>query len=358
MLLSSIRSRLTLAIMLGSTALMILLSISMMWFMRWVAERDAEKILTAASRKIQAELNNGEQHYAISEVISENSDMLKVDDLAMLIVDAKGRVIQKSQSIVPIWPGGKNNEWRVASLPTATHTIVIGFPWRNIENGLRNQALILLSVSLSVILCSTVGAWWLVGRTLLPISSLAQQAQNVSAENLNLHLVPSSQDTEVVQLVATLNSLLKRISLTAAAKGRFHAAASHELRTPLQILSGHLEVALSQERTGPEYRQAMEEANRQTQHLTSLTRDLLLLNQLDTAACPPGEPIDISDICQRTLSHFQPLMAQRNLNLQASLSAELIKIFSSSRFIALTPRVTPKPAATVWGWQFVRRLRL
>jgi two-component system heavy metal sensor histidine kinase CusS len=126
-----------------------------------------------------------------------------------------------------------------------------------------------------------------------------------------------------VELVGTFNNLLSRLRETAEAKGRFYAAASHELRTPLQALSGHLEVALSRPRSADEYHGTLEEALRQTKRLISLVRDLLFLNQMETAAnallC---EQVSITEICERELRQLQPLIAQRGLQVTTALEAD------------------------------------
>jgi signal transduction histidine kinase len=198
-----------------------------------------------------------------------------------------------------------------------------------LAQGQRLQRLELLLLSLCTVLVVAGGAWVLVGRTLSPIRRLAVQASAASVElrhagdrqvaNLRVRLRAPSQDAEVVELVETLNGLLARLAETAAVKGRFYAAASHELRTPLQALSGHLEVALSRERTAEEYETVLHEAHRQTARLTSLVRDLLLLHQLDSPAARPQEPVDLAEVCDGAPGQLAPLIDARGLRLSADL---------------------------------------
>ncbi|MCG3204681.1 MAG: Adaptive-response sensory-kinase SasA [Elusimicrobia bacterium] len=63
---------------------------------------------------------------------------------------------------------------------------------------------------------------------------------------------------------------------------KFSADASHELRAPLTALRGNLEVALRKERSIPEYREVLQEALEETENLSRLTQDLLLLAQTDS----------------------------------------------------------------------------
>jgi signal transduction histidine kinase len=273
-------------------------------------------------------LSSGEQHVdSVSEFIEEERDALRADNLAIRVVDRDGRTVLTSQKRVPAWPRMKDDGWRVTTVQLGLGTAVIGVPWEDTENALRTQTLVLAAVGLCVVLAAAGGAWMLVGRTLSPIGLLSREAQAASGDSLPVRLNAPSRDAEIVELVATLNHLLARVSKTTAAKGRFHAAASHELRTPLQALSGHLEVALSQECTADEYRATVAEALAQTQRLSSLVRDLLLLHELDVAVnAHPKEPVSVAEICERALAQLQPLLAQRSLHLHAELTAEGIAL--------------------------------
>src|SRR5262249_35450471 len=145
-----------------------------------------------------------------------------------------------------------------------------------------------------------------------------------SAESLHLQLATPSDDAEIVELVGTLNGLLERLAESAAAKGRFYAAASHELRTPLQALSGHLELAVSKPRTEREYQQIVGEALQQTRRLIALSQDLLTLHRLETATyTPPSESIDVSDVCCLSLSAMAPLAEKRNLILHSKVAEHM-----------------------------------
>lgn len=62
---------------------------------------------------------------------------------------------------------------------------------------------------------------------------------------------------------------------------KFTADASHELRIPLTSLRGHLEVALRKERSPQEYRDTIQNALEEAEHLSQLTKDLLFLAQGD-----------------------------------------------------------------------------
>jgi signal transduction histidine kinase len=164
-----------------------------------------------------------------------------------------------------------------------------------------------------------LGAWVIVGRTLKPLRSLSRQAD----QSTGTRLVSPSSDHEMVELVTTINSLLDRIEATAEAKTQFYAAASHELRTPLQALNGHIDTALSKERSDGEYRVALVEAQKQTQRLTTLTRDILTLHQLQAVQVDPDERADIVASVRTSIAELEPLIEARKLAISVDIPSEL-----------------------------------
>ena len=323
MRLDSIRARMTLTLTLATAVLMLLVCGGLIAYSRHLAERSAAELLRTMAESIEADLNDGDQHYALAEVIDENRSRLQANNLALVILNSQGRVLQKSQQDVPLAAQPNDNTWHVASVHYKDYVILIGLPWEKTEAALKSEALLLLTLGLFVTLLSSVGAWWLVGRTLTPIHRLSQQANAASAENLQLRLTASSKDAEIVELVGTINALLERIARVAAIRSRFYAAASHELRTPLHVLAGSLEVALNRERSREEYRDALHVADTQARQLTALVRDLLCLNQLDfMPTLPPDETVDLPDMLCHTLASFQSISERKHLNVTTDLPSD------------------------------------
>ena len=95
---------------------------------------------------------------------------------------------------------------------------------------------------------------------------------------------------EISRLAETLNEMLARLEAAFAHERRFVADASHELRTPLALLKTELEVALRRPRSHDELEQALRSASEETDRLTRLAEDLLLIARSDAggSADSPG----------------------------------------------------------------------
>ncbi len=317
---NSIRARMTAGFALFIAALMLGVCAAFFATTKRADRQSADARLDLAAQEIKRELSDDKSRLDNpAEFLREENDEWRAADLAVLIVDKRGRVVAQSQREAPPWPL-RGDAWRTRQFRAGAMTVVVGVEWSETEAALRERTLLLLALSTLVVALSSLGAWVLVGRTLSPIDRLARGAKEASIQTLRVRLDAPSRDAEIVRLVDTLNDLLARLAQTAAARGRFYAAASHELRTPLQALSGHLEVALSRPREAAEYEIALDEARAQTERLTSLVQDLLLLNQLDAdTSRPPGTLLDVAEICVNELAPLRALAAERELSIELDL---------------------------------------
>ena len=326
MMLSSIRARLTATFSLCLGLAMIAAVCCLIWYISHSAERNADAALAAVAGKVAVETEDARDCYDRDDLIEELAEDLHGSNLALSITDRRGHLVAKSQRNAPLLSSVHDFNWRVRVVRLDNgDTVVIGQRWDKTRSILRSYAIALIFLGAFVALIASAGAWLLVGRALRPISLLARQARASSTDNLAVNLELPSQDHEMVELVDTLNGLLRRVTETAAGKGRFYSAASHELRTPLQALSGHLELALSRDRSKEEYKAATGEAYAQTKRLVSLVRALLMLYQLDApSALPLKEQVDLVSTCKGSLSQLRPLIEERGLTINLQAPAELM----------------------------------
>jgi signal transduction histidine kinase len=315
----------TMLFTLATTGLMLLVSGAIVAYSAHSAQRAADRVLAITARRVRSELAEEGGLKSAAELVREENEVLERADGAITVVGADGRILGQSRHKVPRWPRAGDDGWRVEVVEAPNASIVIGIPWWKSRALLWNQALILLGLVLCVAVVTAAGAWVLVGRTLLPIRMLARQTDAASAASLSVQLDAPSDDAELVELVATLNRLLRDLTRTAAEQGRFYAAASHELRTPLQALSGHLELALTRPRDREEYHAVVEEAYGQTRRLSRLVRELLLLNQLhQRTSRPPSEPTDLAETLDLVLHQLRGAVKENAVQVVTRVPPEAV----------------------------------
>jgi signal transduction histidine kinase len=317
---NSIRARMTRSFAAYTALLMVLVCCAFFNYARRSDRKRTDVALAAISVDIEQVIKRHPGRYIEpQQLIHEEIEDWRAADIAVFFVDRKGRIVARSQTTLPPWPL-RDDSWRVRQIAAPGMTIVAAKPWQRTENEERQRALLLLVLCMAVVAASAGGAWVLVGRTLQPIDALTAQALEASTDNLHVRLAAPSPDGEIERLVATFNGVLARLEETSSQRGYFYAAASHELRTPLQALTGHLEVSLSRRRNADEYREALGEAHRQAERLSSLVQELLLLNQIETGVSRPGGlPLDLADICHAEIERVRAEAQARGLELALAL---------------------------------------
>jgi two-component system OmpR family sensor kinase len=185
---------------------------------------------------------------------------------------------------------GLDEPARLLALPvvrgSSNLVLIVGATRENRAETLRSlRNAFLIGGPLALILASLAG-YGLAGAALRPIEAMRRRAADISATSLDDRLpVPPTQD-EVSRLGETLNAMLARIGDGLARERRFVADASHELRTPLSLLKTELELALRHARTTEELESAIRAAAEDTERLSRIADDLLLLARAEQGRVP------------------------------------------------------------------------
>jgi two-component system OmpR family sensor kinase len=135
------------------------------------------------------------------------------------------------------------------------------------------------------LLLAAVAGYALAAGALRPVEAMRRRAAAVTAMRPGRLPVPRSRD-EVSRLASTLNDMLERLEAALQHERRFVSDASHELRTPLALLRAELELALRRPRSAGELERALRSAAEETERLTRLAEDLLLIARADQGALP------------------------------------------------------------------------
>ena len=199
-------------------------------------------------------------------------------------------------------------------------TIVTGLPTSDVDDTLLTVLVIFGVVGAIALIGGTTAGIVIIRRQLAPLSRVSEAARQVADLELDrgevrlptpiVKVDPASADTEIGQLGSALNRMLDRIAGALSARHasetrvrQFVADASHELRTPLAAIRGYTELAQRKRDDLPDdVAHAMSRVESETERMTQLVEDMLLLARLDTGRPLEREQVDLSRLVVDTVS--------------------------------------------------------
>jgi signal transduction histidine kinase len=197
-----------------------------------------------------------------------------------------------------------SGEWRYLAVPARGGTVVVARSLAPRAESLRRLFRELLVAAPLALLLASVAGYGLAAAALRPVEAMRRRAAAVSATSPGRLPVPAGKD-EISRLATTLNEMLERLEAAFEHERLFVANASHELRTPLAMLRTELELALRRPRSHDELHDAVSSAAQETNRLSQLAEDLLLIARADQGGLPiRTERIAADDLLSEVAERF------------------------------------------------------
>jgi two-component system OmpR family sensor kinase len=153
---------------------------------------------------------------------------------------------------------------------------------------------------------------------------MRREAEAVSASRPGRRLPLPRADDEISRLGRTLNAMLGRLETALERERRFVSDASHELRTPLASLRTELELAHRRERTREELEAALRSAAEETERLSQLAEDLLVLARAQGGELPVRrERIRVDELLSDVKERFAQRAAEAGRPLETDADGVL-----------------------------------
>jgi len=310
-------------------------------------ERQDESLRSTAQTVASAYLEEFEEQHTLAKAGQVVLTELVFPNRYVQVMDKDGRPIASSgnlsDTVLPIPATLLNqarersgsfvsvNGLRVAVVPLSTDQ-ELGFatvaePLSVIEEGLRRLRRNFVAGVPVILLLATAGGYFLARKSLLPIASMNQQTQHISAARLSSRLDVANPRDELGRLATTINDLLTRLENSFKEQQRFVADASHELRTPLAVLRGETEVALTKTRTIDEYQESLALIKDEAERLSRIVEDLFILARqpLDAPAALMKEPLSLNETVKDCARAAQVLATRKGVRLKtANDSASIV----------------------------------
>jgi two-component system, OmpR family, sensor kinase len=196
--------------------------------------------------------------------------------------------------------------------------IITGLSMSDVDATMIRVLLIFGIVTVIAVAAATTAGIVIIRRALAPLGRVAQTAVEVvdlpldrGEVALPMRVLESDANprTEVGQLGSALNRMLDHIAAALSTRQasetrvrQFVADASHELRTPLAAIRGYTELAQRVGDDSDAVAHAMSRVQSETERMTHLVEDLLLLARLDSGRPLESESVDLSRVAVDAVS--------------------------------------------------------
>src|SRR5512139_1806109 len=277
-------------------------------------------------------------------------DLFRAPGVGVVVLDATHNVVQKSQNmgafsrpfdvqaLTKVEIGQTivqdvtidDSDVRVLTVPIDVTTeqgnqrvgfLQIAAPLHDVQTSLRQLgSLMVLGGAIGVLAAAFVGAF-LARKALEPIDRITQTASEIAGGgDLQRRITKPGPPDEVGRLTETFNVMLDRLEDMFKAQQRFTADISHELRTPLTTIRGNVDLL---RRMGGADQASLNAITSETDRMTRLVGDLLLLAQADAGLPLRREPIAIDQLAGEVVRQVQVISGEVRVTLQAEVREPL-----------------------------------
>ena len=296
-----VRWRLTLAF--SIVIAVVLLATGLFVHGRLASTLDASIANNLRSRAADVAALAQQSEHGLAETEADGSSREGVPALAQL-VDARGRVVDRAPGLpaTPLFAPAaivrarsgheqvretRLRDERVRLIATPVNAqdqrmvVIVGASLEDRARALDNLSGVLLLGGPAALLLASLAGYLLTGAALSPVEALRRRAAELSIHDLGRRLPAAGGDDELGRLGRTLNELLARVDDAVSRERTFVADASHELRSPLAMLRTELELLGRERPTGAALQLAVGSAIEETDRVSRLADDLLLLGRVD-----------------------------------------------------------------------------
>ena len=203
--------------------------------------------------------------------------------------------------------------------------LVLAASLHDVDATLHRLLMIELLVTAAVLLALAAGGFWVVRLGLRPLREMERTAGAIAAGDLSQRVERADERTEVGRLGLALNTMLSQIESAFKEREaserklrRFVADASHELRTPLAAVRAYAELfGRGAQRRPDDLERAMTGITRESERMSLLVQDLLLLARLDEGRPLLREPVRLDDIVGEAVDTARTVEPDRPIDLDS-----------------------------------------
>lgn len=273
-------------------------------------------------------------------------------NMSMVIIDSKGEIVEEDSKLEDLSEApklGKNQYikllnqkgnlegyqlvkdlggheniviWRkLGSIDSPSGLVQMSTPTDPIILVLHTQFYTYVVVSIIMLIAGGILVKHVLEHTLKPLYSMAGTVEKINIGQLDMRLPADNGQMEIDKLSEAFNNMLGRIEVSFEEEQyikekmrQFISDASHELRTPLTSIHGFVEVLLrGAAKNEKQLDMALKSILTESERLTKLVNDLLLLTKLDQRVSVEMKEENIKYIIDEMFPQLKILAGQRKI---------------------------------------------
>ena len=185
---------------------------------------------------------------------------------------------------------------------------------------LENLVYILFFITPIILIIATIGGYFLIYKSFLPIEKILTNLKTIRATNLSQRLHTLGNNDEIDLLTKEINNLIERLEVSFEKISQFSSDASHELKTPLTIIRGEIEVGLRKDRTTSEYKEILNTCLDEILIIQQTTDDLLFLSKSEQEVkISQKEEVYIDEVTLEAINELKAYAKLKSVNIQCDI---------------------------------------
>ena len=168
-------------------------------------------------------------------------------------------------------------------------------------------------------LFSLVAMLFVARKLIQPITTLTTATKKIGAENFALSL-PINRADEIGQLADSFQTMANHLQESDATRKQFINDVSHDFQTPLQNIKGYAALLDDETITSKEHKKYTNIIESETERLSALTKQLLLLTSLDSLTTTmQQQTFSLDAQLKNVIQKYRWLMDEKNISLSLEI---------------------------------------
>ncbi|MCO5388807.1 MAG: cell wall metabolism sensor histidine kinase WalK [Desulfosporosinus sp.] len=195
--------------------------------------------------------------------------------------------------------------------------IILYSPIRGIDKALANLTQMVLSAGIVSLTIAFLIGIILSRRLSRPILTITEASISIANGQKHVTVPTDTRIKEINQLGKTFNKMSSKVEANEERMKEFVANVSHELRSPLTSIKGFIEALIDNKGRTPEVQQRfLTIINDETDRLSHLVNDLLILSRSDAGSYLEPEDVELKDFIENVITGFRSRAEENSITMQ------------------------------------------